>query len=76
VQRALVGAADVHAGAAADRLEAFEDLDRGRVVIVGSGVSGSREQVGHVGQGIGRGFEPCQEAAGLNIHSFGVITFV
>jgi hypothetical protein len=29
-----------------------------------------------VGQGIGPGFEPCQEAAGLNIHSFGVITFV
>ncbi len=27
VQRALVGAADIHAGAAADRLEPFEDLD-------------------------------------------------
>jgi len=35
VERAFVGAADVHAGAAADRLEAFEHLDRGRVVAIG-----------------------------------------
>jgi len=76
VQRALVGAADVHAGAAADRLEAFEHLDRGCVVIVGRGRSCGGEEIGHSGEGIGRGFEPCQEAAGLNIHSFGVITFV
>ena len=35
VQRALVGAADVHAGAAADGLEPFEHLDRGGVIAVG-----------------------------------------
>ena len=32
VQRALVGAADIHAGPAAHRLQPFEHLDRGRVV--------------------------------------------
>ena len=37
VKGAGVGAADVHAGAAADRLEPFEHLDRGRVVAVGRG---------------------------------------
>src|SRR4029079_12999597 len=47
VERAGVGPADVHAGAAADRLEAFEHLDRGRVVAVGGSRGGSREQVGH-----------------------------
>ena len=35
VQRALVGAADEHAGAAAHRLQAFEDLDVGGGVILG-----------------------------------------
>ena len=35
VQRLLVGAADVHAGAAAHGLEAFEDLDVGGRVVVG-----------------------------------------
>ena len=35
VERALVGAADVHAGAAADGLEPLEHLDRGGVVTVG-----------------------------------------
>ena len=35
VERALVGAADVHAGAAADGLEPFEHLDRGCVIAVG-----------------------------------------
>ena len=33
VERALVGAADVHAGAAADRLEPLEHLDRMRVIL-------------------------------------------
>ena len=47
MERALVGAADVHAGAAADRLEAFEDLDRGCVVIVGRRRCLGREEVGH-----------------------------
>ena len=32
VERAFVGAADVHAGALADGLQAFEHLDRGGVV--------------------------------------------
>ena len=35
MQRALVGAADEHAGAAAHRLQAFEDLDVGGGVILG-----------------------------------------
>ena len=49
VQRALVDAADVHAGAAADRLEPFEHLDRGGVVAFGCGRGGvGSEQVGHV----------------------------
>ena len=49
VERARVGAADVHAGAAADGLQAFEDLDRGGVVAFGrGGGGGGSEQVGHV----------------------------
>ena len=48
VERAVVGAADVHAGAAADGLEAFEHLDRGGVVAVGRGSSGGGKQVGHL----------------------------
>ena len=47
VQRALVGAADVHAGAAADGLEPFQHLDRGGIVAVGRGRGGRREEVGH-----------------------------
>ena len=35
VEGAGVGAADVHSGPAADRLEPLEHLDRGRVVAVG-----------------------------------------
>jgi hypothetical protein len=75
-ERSGVGAADVHARAAADGLEALEHLDRGRVVIVGSGGSGGREKVGHSLQGIGLRFEPCQGDGSLNIHKFGVITGV
>ena len=37
VERAGVGAADVHARPATDGLEALEDLDRGSVVAVGAG---------------------------------------
>ena len=49
VERARVGAADVHAGTAAYGLQAFEDLDRGGVVAFGScGSGGGSEQVGHV----------------------------
>ncbi len=44
VKRALVDAADIHAGAAADRLQPFEHLDRMGVVI-GRRRSGGREQV-------------------------------
>ena len=32
VERALVGAADIHAGAAADGLEPFQHLDRGAII--------------------------------------------
>ena len=45
----LVGAADVHAGAAAHRLEAFEDLDISRGIAVG-GIgrpAGAGRLVGH-----------------------------
>ena len=42
VERARVGAADVHAGAAADRLQPFEHLDRGGVVAVGRRGCGER----------------------------------
>jgi hypothetical protein len=33
MEAALTGRPDVHAGSLADRLEALEDLDRGRVVL-------------------------------------------
>ena len=50
VQRTLVGAADEHAGAAADRLEAFQDLDvRGGVVLRGSGARPALDNLGHGG---------------------------
>ena len=39
VEGARVGAADVHAGAAADRLEPFEHLDRACVIAVGRGAA-------------------------------------
>ena len=48
VERARVGAADIHAGAAADRLEPLEHLDRGSVVAVGRGGGGGARKVGHV----------------------------
>jgi hypothetical protein len=76
VERARVGPAAVHARPAPDGLEPFEHLDRGGIVTVGSGRGGRREKVGHLGQRIGCGFQRCQGARGLNIHSFGVITRV
>ena len=42
VERAFVGAADVHAGALADGLEALEHLDRGGVV---GGIAALREEI-------------------------------
>ena len=60
VERAGVGPADVHARPAADRLEPLEHLDRGRVVAVWRGRGGRREQIGHFGLAIGRGFSACQ----------------
>jgi hypothetical protein len=51
VEGARVGAADVHAGTAAHRLEPFEHLDRRGVVILGRVWGfGRREQVGHLHQ--------------------------
>ena len=40
MERALIGPADVHARAAADRLEAFQDLDRACIIAFGRGRSG------------------------------------
>ena len=60
MERAVVGAADVHAGAAADGLEALEHLDGASVVAVGGGSGVGRKQVGHLRNGIGRGFRRCQ----------------
>jgi molecular chaperone IbpA len=60
VERSLVGAADVHTGAAAHGLEAFEDFDRGCVIAVGGRGRGRGEEVGHSPSAIGRGFEQCQ----------------
>ena len=48
MQRLFVGAADIHAGAAADRLQALEHLD------VGRGIAG----LGAAGRGLGRGLCP------------------
>ena len=62
VERAGVGPADVHAGAAADGLEAFEHLDRGSVVAVGQSGGGGREKIGHYGNAIGGGLARCQAA--------------
>lgn len=55
VERSGVGAADVHARAAADGLQALKDLDRGSVVAFGCGSGGGgSEQVCHdVGTAIG-----------------------
>ena len=48
VQRPLVGAADIHAGAPADRLQALQHLDVVRGVAVAAGaLAGKVEQVGH-----------------------------
>ena len=48
VERALVGAADEHARAPADRLQALEDLDvGGGVVFEGGGALGALDKVVH-----------------------------
>jgi hypothetical protein len=53
VQRALVGAADVHAGAAADRLQPFQHLDRGTIIgIAAAGGELVEQVVGHGGTGL------------------------
>ncbi len=50
VQRAFVGAADIHAGSAADGLEPLQNLDRGTVVgFPGRGRELVEEVVGHAG---------------------------
>jgi hypothetical protein len=41
VKRTLVGAADIHSRPSADRLQAFEHLDRMRVIIRGTAGIGS-----------------------------------
>jgi hypothetical protein len=59
VQGALVDPADVHAGAAAHRLEALQDLDVLGGVVVGAR-GGACEEVGHVrsSAGLGRAIGP------------------
>ena len=61
VHRLLVGAADVHAGAAADGLQALQHLDVGGGIVVGSvrrlAGAGSGSLVGHFG------FQPCKQVA-------------
>jgi len=62
VKRAGIGPADVHAGAAPDRLEPFQDFDRGSVITVGrSGGTGS-EKIGHLSNAIGGRRASCQAA--------------
>jgi hypothetical protein len=46
MQRAFIGAADIHAGAFAHRLQPFEDFDAVGVVV--AGIGGGEEIVGHV----------------------------
>jgi hypothetical protein len=45
VQRALVGPADIHAGAAAHRLQPLQHLDRGGVIIAGGCGGSGREKI-------------------------------
>lgn len=47
VQRAFVGAADIHAGPLAHRLQPLQHLDRGGRIAVGSLIRGGEEIVGH-----------------------------
>ena len=46
---AVIGVADVHAGALAHRIEALEDLDRFRAVIGGCGIGIGRSLAGRFG---------------------------
>jgi hypothetical protein len=47
VQRAFVRTADIHAGAAANRLQPLEHLDRRSVIAVGGGSGRSEQILGH-----------------------------
>ena len=49
MQRALVGAADIHAGSAADRLQPFKHFDGGGIVIGRGGRGGCEQVIGHDG---------------------------
>jgi hypothetical protein len=53
VQRALVGAADIHARAAPDRLQPFEDFDRGGVIGAGGHARRSKQVFSGHGERIG-----------------------
>ena len=54
VQRPLVGAADIHAGPAANRLQPFEDFDILGRVAVGRLWRNGVEEVGHLAEVTGR----------------------
>ena len=47
VQRALVGAADIHARPASDGLQPFQNFDRRGVIIGGGGGGGGKQVIGH-----------------------------
>ena len=67
MQPALVGAADIHAGAAAHRLQAFEDLDvLGGVALVEL----PRQIIEEVGHGLGLygGAKPAQAGCGIPLN--------
>ena len=65
VQRLLVGAADIHAGPAAHRLQPFQHLDvGGRVAALGGGWLG-RAPAGRGRPAGGRGGEGIEQVAGV-----------
>ena len=60
VERTLIGAADIHAGAAPDRLQPLEHLDRRGIIAIGGGGAATGKKVGHEAKAIRRRFAPCQ----------------
>ncbi len=66
VQGLLVSAADIHAGAAAHRLEALEDLDVGGGIALLAGRSGGLRSLGRFGPGRG-----AAALGGVSVGAFG-----
>ena len=59
VERAFIGSADIHAGAAANRLKPFENFD-GRGIVIAAGGGGIGEQVVWGGIGHSRSYRPAR----------------